>query len=67
MEMKTLAASLLGLFAAVPAHALSIVTLHGGMNVPMLGAGADIAALVLGIAALSVVVAFRACRRKDRA
>lgn len=66
MKMKMLLAQMLGLVIAAPAHALSIVTLHGGMNVPMFGAGADMAVLILGVAALAAVVALRAHRRNSR-
>jgi hypothetical protein len=62
--MKKLLAPVLGLVVASPAYAVSIVSLHGGMTLPFASTDADFAMTILGLAALSVVVAFRALKRK---
>lgn len=54
----------IGVIAAAPAHAVSIVSLHGGMGVPLFNSGADAILLFAGVAALTVVVAFRVLKRK---
>jgi hypothetical protein len=56
----------IGLVVAAPAHALPIVSLHGGgaWHVQFASTTVDVSLLILGIVALSAIVAFRMLRRK---
>lgn len=60
--MKCLA-SLIAVAFAAPVHAVSIVSLHGGMGVPMVNPGTDGILLSVGVAVLGAVVAFRLLKR----
>jgi hypothetical protein len=66
MTMKTLLASVPVLLAAAQAHAVSIVSLHGGMVVPMATTTTDVVWLITGAAALAAVIGMRLLARKPR-
>jgi hypothetical protein len=61
--MKKLLIPLLAL-AAAPAHAISIVSLHGGMVAPMASSTVDTVLIITGVAVLATVAAFRFRKRK---
>jgi hypothetical protein len=65
-KMKKLLAPILGLAVASPAHALSIVSLHGSIpcNVQAASTPVGLSLLVVCIAALTAAVAFRVYRRE---
>ncbi|WP_135622135.1 hypothetical protein [Solemya pervernicosa gill symbiont] len=54
---------LLALMMTAPAHALSIVSLHGGMVAPMATAPVDTAVIVTSLSLLAGVMIFRMMRR----
>ncbi len=62
--MMKFLAPVVGVVVAAPAHAVSIVSLHGGMGVPMANPTGDVVLLLVGVATLAAVVAFRVLRRK---
>ena len=61
--MKTTLLAVAACAVAMPAHALSIVSLHGGMAVPTAFTAVDTAVIVGGLFALTGVVAFRLVNR----
>jgi hypothetical protein len=61
--MKTGFLFLAALLWAGPAHALSIVSLHGAMSAPMAAGPVDSVIVILGVLALAAVIGFRAMRR----
>jgi hypothetical protein len=57
--MKAIFLLLPALVVSVPAHALSIVSLHGGMSPPISASTVDAAIIVGSVLALAAVLGFR--------
>ena len=57
--MKTVLFLLPALVASVPAHALSIVSLHGGMTAPIAANSVDLTIVVGSVLALAAAIGFR--------
>jgi hypothetical protein len=60
--MKTLLLLVPALVVSVPAHALSIVSLHGGMTAPIAVNSVDTAIILASVLALAAVIGFRVFR-----
>lgn len=60
--MKTLLLLVPALVLAVPAHALSVVSLHMGKAAPMLTTSVDMAIVVGSVLALAAAFGFRLLR-----
>ena len=61
--MKTVLFLLPALVASAPAHALSIVSLHGGMTAPISPSSVDLTIVVGSVLALAAAIGFRVFRR----
>jgi len=61
--MKAILLALSACVMAVPAHALSIVSLHAGMSLPVAFGAVDTAAVVGSVCVLTGVMAFRFVNR----
>ena len=60
--MKAVFLLLPALVMSAPAHALSIVSLHGGMTVPISPSSVDTALVVGSVLALAAAIGFRLFR-----